>query len=99
MSSPIAYASAAIRSRLNTADSLFPSWDRSIPSKDKTTWRDPAVADAYVKAALASDPTSASRTHASFRSPSGALEDSFYLAPTLGRQPHHCADADPAQRT
>ena len=42
------------------------------------------MAQAYVAAALASDPTSASRSPVSFRAPSGALEDSFYLA--CGRQ-------------
>ncbi|MEV4578237.1 alpha/beta fold hydrolase [Nonomuraea jabiensis] len=70
--------------RLNTGDSLLPSWDRSIPDEDKTTWRDPAVVDAYVKAALASDPASGTRTPPSFRAPSGAMEDSFYLS--TGRQ-------------
>ncbi|MEU6644733.1 alpha/beta fold hydrolase [Saccharomonospora sp. NPDC046836] len=70
--------------RLNTAESLLPSWDSSIPVEDKTTWRDPAVVNAYVRAALKSDPTSDSRSPASFRAPSGALEDSFYLA--TGRQ-------------
>jgi pimeloyl-ACP methyl ester carboxylesterase len=70
--------------RFNTADGLLPSWDRSIPLEDKTRWRDPAVAQAYVAAALASDSTSETRTPPSFRAPSGALEDSFYLA--TGRQ-------------
>ncbi|MFC7586397.1 hypothetical protein ACFQYP_23625 [Nonomuraea antimicrobica] len=70
--------------RYNTAASLLPSWDAGIPGEDKTVWRDPAVADAYVKAALASDSTSGDRTPPSFRAPSGAMEDSFYLA--TGRQ-------------
>lgn len=70
--------------RFSTADSLFPAWDRSIPVEDKSAWRDPAVAEAYAEAALASDPTSGRRTPPSFRAPSGALEDSFYLA--TGRQ-------------
>ncbi|MER8748380.1 alpha/beta hydrolase [Mesorhizobium sp. M1050] len=70
--------------RLNTAASLLPSWDRSIPIEHKADWRDPAVAEAYQEAALASDPTSAQRNPASFRAPSGAMEDSFYLA--SGRQ-------------
>lgn len=70
--------------RLNTGDSLLPSWDRSIPAEDKTTWRDPKVVEAYVTAALASDPTSGTRTPPSFRAPSGAMEDSFYLS--TGRQ-------------
>lgn len=70
--------------RLSTAQSLLAPWDRAIPLDDKSLWRDPAVADAYVKAALDSDPTSHQRTPASLRAPSGAFEDSFYLA--TGRQ-------------
>jgi len=70
--------------RFNTADSLLPSWDHSIPLEEKTQWRDPAVAQAYIAAALASDPASETRTPPSFRAPSGAMEDSFYLA--IGRQ-------------
>lgn len=70
--------------RCNTADSLVQGWNRSIPVKDKSTWRDPAVADAYVREALASDPESTHHNPACFRSPNGALEDSFYMA--LGRQ-------------
>jgi pimeloyl-ACP methyl ester carboxylesterase len=66
--------------RFNTAAGLLPSWDRSIPVADKSEWRDPVVVDAYVDAAVASDPTAHTRTPPSFRSPSGALEDSFYLA-------------------
>ena len=69
---------------LNSGPSLLASWDRSIPLEDKAQWRDPEVADAYVAAALASDPTSSTRTPPSFRAPLGALEDSFYLA--SGRQ-------------
>lgn len=70
--------------RLNDAASLIRGWDHSIPVEDKSKWRDPAVAKAYVDAALASDPTWQSRTPPSFRSPCGAMEDSFYLA--TGRQ-------------
>lgn len=70
--------------RYNTAASLMGGWNNSIPLADKTQWYDPAVATAYQAAALASDPTSNARTTASFRSPLGALEDSFYLA--SGRQ-------------
>jgi len=70
--------------RLSAAASLLAAWDRSIPLEDKTEWRSQEVADAYVAAALASDVTSASRTPPSFRAPSGAMEDSFYLA--TGRQ-------------
>lgn len=70
--------------RLSTEESLFPAWDRSVPLEDKSAWRDPEVARAYAREALASDPTSASRTPPSFRAPTGALEDSFYQA--SGRQ-------------
>ena len=63
-------------------------WDKSIPDEDKTTWRDLAVAKAYAKAALESDPTSDIRTPPSFRSPNGALEDSFYQA--IGRKLMGC---------
>src|SRR5262249_282613 len=70
--------------RFNDAASLLRPWDHSIPVEDKSEWRDPAIANAYVEAALASDPTSQSRTPPSFRSPCGAMEDSFYLV--VGRQ-------------
>jgi len=68
----------------NTADSLLRGWNRSIPVEDKASWRDPAVADAYVREALSSDPESNKHSPLCFRSPNGALEDSFYLA--TGRQ-------------
>jgi pimeloyl-ACP methyl ester carboxylesterase len=70
--------------RLNSADGLLSSWDASIPTDRLEDWRDPAVAEAYVEAALASDDTAGSRTPPSCRAPTGALEDSFYLA--SGRQ-------------
>jgi pimeloyl-ACP methyl ester carboxylesterase len=70
--------------RVSDGRSLLAPWDRSIPVADKDSWRDPKVAHAYVENALASDPTSNTRTPPSFRSPCGALEDSFYLA--SGRQ-------------
>lgn len=70
--------------RINTEASLFGAWDRSIPEPEKGGWRDPAVAKAYAKAAMQSDPASATRTPPSFRSPNGALEDSFYQA--IGRK-------------
>jgi pimeloyl-ACP methyl ester carboxylesterase len=70
--------------RLNDEKSLFGVWDRSIPVANKDEWRDPKIARAYAASAVASDPTSSSRTPPSFRSPCGALEDSFYLA--TGRQ-------------
>ncbi|AGC47094.1 alpha/beta hydrolase fold protein [Myxococcus stipitatus DSM 14675] len=70
--------------RWNTAASLLGVWDRSIPMEDKSQWRSPEVAESIQREALASDTQSGSRTPPAFRAPSGALEDSFYLA--TGRQ-------------
>jgi pimeloyl-ACP methyl ester carboxylesterase len=70
--------------RCNTAESLLGVWNRSIPGNDKSAWRDPAVADACVQAALTSDPEASKHSPPCFRSPNGAMEDSFYLA--TGRQ-------------
>ena len=70
--------------RFNDEKSLLGAWDRSIPVQSKDEWRDPAVVSAYIKEALTSDKTSKMRTPPSFRSPCGALEDSFYMA--TGRQ-------------
>ena len=70
--------------RRNTAESLLAGWNRNIPIDDKNAWRDPAVAEAYVQAAMTSDPQTNSHNPPCFRSPNGAMEDSFYLA--TGRQ-------------
>ncbi|HEX6496174.1 MAG TPA: alpha/beta hydrolase [Acidobacteriaceae bacterium] len=74
--------------RWNTADSLTRTWDNTIPIANKDEWRDPAVAQALVEQALASDPQSQAQRLAAFRSPCGALEDSFLLATG-----HHLWDA------
>lgn len=66
--------------RWNTADSLTRGWERNIPIADKDQWRDPAVAQSLVEQSLGSDPESTSQHLAAFRSPCGAMEDSFYLA-------------------
>jgi len=70
--------------RYNNAASLLRPWDHSIAMEDKSEWRDTSVAKAYVDAAIASDPLSYSQSPQSFRSPCGAMEDSFYLA--IGKQ-------------
>lgn len=70
--------------RCNPASSLLRAWNRSMPTEDKNAWRDPAVAEAYVRNALESDPEANTHKPPCFRSPNGALEDSFYLA--TGRQ-------------
>jgi pimeloyl-ACP methyl ester carboxylesterase len=82
---PGRFAAGAIGGfRFNTGASLLGGWDASIPVEDLDSWRDTAIADAYVEAALASDATSEESEPPSFRAPSGALEDSFYQA--CGRQ-------------
>lgn len=68
----------------STVASLFPAWDNSIPIEDKAAWRSPEVTEAYGRIALESDRESGSRTPPAFRAPTGAMEDSFYLA--TGRQ-------------
>jgi pimeloyl-ACP methyl ester carboxylesterase len=62
------------------ANSLLPSWDKSIPPADKSAWRDPVLVTAYQKAALDSDPLSNTQNPPAFRAPMGAMEDSFYQA-------------------
>ena len=69
--------------RLSDAASTRGAWDRTL-GEDQDGARDPAVAQAYVEAALESDSTSRQREPRSFRAPCGAMEDSFYLA--TGRQ-------------
>jgi pimeloyl-ACP methyl ester carboxylesterase len=66
--------------RWNTGASVLAAWDRGLPAEGREAWRDPQVAEAFVREAVESDPLAASRTPAAFRTPSGALEDSFYLA-------------------
>jgi pimeloyl-ACP methyl ester carboxylesterase len=66
--------------RLVDGPSLLRPWDASIPDRDKAAWRDPRVAAAFVKEALASDPTSATRTPAALRAPAGPLADVFEVA-------------------
>src|SRR5215470_4340162 len=61
------------------AASLLRPWDRSLGAEPSIR-RDPAVAEAYVREALASDPDARSTTPPSLRAPLGALEDSFVQA-------------------
>jgi len=76
--------------RLGTAEANNKRWDGEIPVQDKAEYRDPAVQDAFNQAALATDPTSSTRTPASLRAPNGVLEDSFYQA--TGRPIWHAAN-------
>ena len=66
--------------QFNTKESLFAAWDSSIPLDEKDLWRDPLVAKAYAEEAINSDPESFSHFPPQFRSPTGAMADSFELA-------------------
>jgi pimeloyl-ACP methyl ester carboxylesterase len=55
-------------------------WDGEIPIANKDEYREPGVQEAFNAAALATDPTSNTRTPPSLRAPNGVLEDSFYQA-------------------
>jgi pimeloyl-ACP methyl ester carboxylesterase len=66
--------------RLATAEALLNGWNNSIPVVDKSEWRDPQVAAAYVTLGLASDPTSVSRTPASIRIPGGFRRDHYLMS-------------------
>ena len=66
--------------RLSTFKANLDRWDGEIPVEDKTQYREQAVAEAFINAALATDPTSNTRNPASFRAPNGVLEDSFMQA-------------------
>lgn len=66
--------------RLVDRRGLLASWDRAIPAEDKSEWRDPAVAEAYVRESLASDPTSESRMPPSMRIPRAFQLESYNLS-------------------
>ena len=70
--------------RVADAASLLGSWDRSIPVEALDDWRDPAIASAYVEAAISSARHPGHAEVDALKHPTGALEDSFYLA--IGRQ-------------
>lgn len=65
---------------LADASRLLARWDTSIPAPDKTEWRDPAVAEAYVHETIASDPTSGSREPRSVRIPTAYRREAFEMA-------------------
>lgn len=66
--------------RLNDAEGLLTSWNRTIPVEDKAQWREPQVAQAYQETALASDPTSETRNPPSLRIPSAYRLESYNLS-------------------
>jgi pimeloyl-ACP methyl ester carboxylesterase len=55
-------------------------WDGEIPVEDKSQYREQGVVDAFNAEALATDPTSGTRSPPSLRAPNGVLEDSFLQA-------------------
>ena len=59
---------------------MLRTWDASIPTADKSIWRDPHVAEAYASGAVASDPTASQRTPPSMRQPNGPLRDTYLLS-------------------
>jgi pimeloyl-ACP methyl ester carboxylesterase len=66
--------------RILTAEALLASWDAAIPGGDPNAWRDPEVATAFVREALASDPASDTRQPPAMRAPSGFQHDSYLMA-------------------
>lgn len=69
---------------LRTASSLLAGWDDSIPTDDKSAWRDPVVGDAYVAEAMASDPLSESHEPPAIRVPRGFQREAFEMS--MGRR-------------
>lgn len=69
--------------RLVTADAFLTNWDRTIPVADKSQWRDPAIAQAYIETGIRADIAGQQRTPPSMRVPSGFREEAFYMS--LGR--------------
>lgn len=59
---------------------LLGRWESSIPERSPNERRDPAVAAAYARTAIASDPAAIDRSPPSLRVPLGALADSFLLS-------------------
>jgi pimeloyl-ACP methyl ester carboxylesterase len=66
--------------RLNNAEGLLAQWSRTIPVEDKSQGRDPRVAERYQQMALASDPTSETRSPASMRIPAAYRLESYNLS-------------------
>lgn len=66
--------------RRRNGSGLVSRWNVSIPIANRDAWRDPRVMQAYIDAAITSDPE-AERTHPpAVRVPSGPLHDSYLLA-------------------
>jgi len=70
--------------RLYDAAAILKPWDQSIPGANKSLYRDPQVAAAYVAAVLASDPGAPPQRPPAVRVPTGPLADAFDI--TTGHQ-------------
>jgi pimeloyl-ACP methyl ester carboxylesterase len=70
--------------RLADATGLLGSWNNAIPSEDKSEWREPRVAQAYVQAALACDVTANTRQPPSLRIPGAYRREAFEMS--LGKK-------------
>lgn len=66
--------------RLATGAANQARWDGEIPVADKSQYREQGAVDAFNNAAMATDPTSGTRTPPSLRAPNGVLEDTFMQA-------------------
>ena len=66
--------------RLSTYKANQDRWDGEIPVADKSEYREPGVVEAFINAALPTDPTSNTRNPPALRAPNGVLEDSFMQA-------------------
>jgi pimeloyl-ACP methyl ester carboxylesterase len=78
--SPMEFNYALGAYRYGSGEGNNKRWDGEIPVADKSEYREQGVQDAFNTAALATDPTSGTRTPPSLRAPNGVLEDSFYQA-------------------
>jgi pimeloyl-ACP methyl ester carboxylesterase len=77
---PGAFNPAAGAFFLADARGLMADWDGEIPGGDKSQWRDPRVAVAYVKLALASDATANTRTPPGMRIPGAFRKEHFEMS-------------------
>lgn len=66
--------------RLGSGEANDKRWEGEIPIENKDEYRERGVADAFNEAALATDPTSDTRSPPSLRAPNGVLEDTFQQA-------------------
>jgi len=66
--------------RVADAAALLANWNANIPEENKAVWRDPRVADAYVRATIDPDPSAKTRTPPAACLPRGFQRDHFEMA-------------------